>query len=816
MAETTPTSKFPSQFVSREVKTTEKYCKQYAEAFHTEAGHAPTSQALTRDNKTYLRMRQYARGEQSQLQYKELMGLKKAAGADPNTSYRNLNFEILKVAPKIRNVVVNKVINQPLNMSARAIDPQSLSEVRTYKSKLLEFIVNKDQIEQFERLTKIGLERPVAEGEMPPASVGEIDPYVEMNPKDRTTLEVLDFIEQNFSENDWDQLKKEIAGDLVDLGVGGTRQFIDVDNKIKFRRIFPENCVVNKCIYPDFRDMIRFGEYIELTVSELKRKSRNKWDEATYKDIASKIAGEGGKYSGVYSSYLESNGYSYSYDHEKVKVFEILWKSTDSDVHIEYTNEAGNRRVKPEAHNYLPFRGDKSVNGGRGMTDVQYAEFNGGKKKILRTERNNIYQCTWIVGTDYIYDNGQLKNSLVPTTDWQESVMPVTLISTDFLSTMSLIEQPLDQVQLNYLQFQSHVAGSRPPGLAIEKNALARLGKGGQGGKKWDPKENLEMFAETGSFLYDGSDEHGNPLNMYPFKELANGLSPGAQQHFELMLQFIEVIRNLIGLNAMSEGQTPPERLGKTVAQLSFGATDNALSHITAAFKSIYERTARNVFYLLQANIQRMDPKQMGESLGSESHKYFMLNRDLPLRDMGIILEEGPDEAVREKVSGVLQMMVEQGQIPGEDAIRIEMQRNPHRQIQMLRKHRMEREEKATADQQAMIAQQGEQNTQTALSLEQEKQKALQADFEMRMQEKQMDAELKQAELDAQRAHEIMLMQLNAQVDDKAQQEKLASDYMGVLLKSKTEINKVNIKVAGDLERQRLANQKPIPKPSKK
>lgn len=807
-------SKFPSQFVAPEVKNSEKYCKQYAEAFHTEAGYLPTTNALTRNNADYLRMRKYARGEQSQLQYKELMGLKKAKGSkDPNTSFRNLNFEILKVAPKIRNVVVNKIVNQPMNMTAKAIDPKSLSERRTYKSSLLEFMVDKEQIENFEKLTKMGLERPVPAGEIPPSNVAEIDPYVEMNPKDITAMEVLDFITLNFHENDWQQLGKEIAGDLVDVGVGGTRPYIDVDNKIKVRRIFPENSITNKCVYPDFRDMIRFGEYVEMTVSELKRRSRNKWGEQVYMDIANNVAGSM-RYTGQYQTFMDSNGYSYAYDHEKVKVLECLWRSTDTEVHKEFTNESGNRRTKKESFNYVPFRGEKQVDDtgnisfSKGMSDDEYLKFTSGKQRILRTEMQNIYTCSWVVGTEYVYDHGLMKNMLRAANNWQETVMPVVLISTDFLSTMSLIEQPLDQVQLNYLQFQSHVAGSRPPGIAIEKHALARLGKGTT--KKWDPKEDLEMYAETGNFVYDGYDEHGSPLQTYPFQELKNGLSEGAQQHFNLMLQFIEVIRNMIGLNSLTEGQTPPERLGKTVAQLSFGATDNALSHLTSAYKSIYEKTARNVFYLLQNNVQRMDPQVLSESLGSESHKYFMLNRDLSLRDMGIILEEGPDDAVREKVSTILNLMVENKEIPGEDAVRIEMQKNPYRQIQMLRKHRLEREQRQAAEQQAIVQQQGEQNTNTAVATEQEKQKTADQEFQRRMQEKQIDAMLADQARGKEMAHEVVMKRLDSQQEDKLQKDQLTSDYLNNLLKSQTEIRKVQEKAEADLEKQRLANKKPV------
>jgi hypothetical protein len=783
---------FPSEFAPQTVKNSEQYCQKYAEAFHTEAANQPSEAALSRNNKSYKRFRQYGRGEQSQLQYKELMGLKRESGKLPNTSFRNLNWEILKVAPKVRNVVVNKVTGQKLRMKARPIDPRSISERRKYKSKLLEFIVNKDEIERLERLTKLGLERPVPEGEAPPANAAEIDPYIDMNPKDITSMEVLDFLTLSFAENDWDQQGREIAGDLVDIGVAGTRQYIDVDNKIKFRRIIADNSVTNKCIYPDFRDMIRFGEYRTIPLGQLRKETKGKWGEDVYKTIANQVSGN--QYSNQPESYYDRESYTYAYDHENVTVMDCLWYSTDTETHVEYYNESGNRRVKQESFDYVPFRGDKNVNDGKGMSDEEYNKFNEGKKRIMRTESRNVYQCTWVVDSKYVYNHGLMKNMLRPASNWQQSVLPVVLITTDFMSPMSIIEQPLDQVQLNYLQYQSHVAASKPPGIAIEKHALARVGKGGQGGKKWDPKEDLEMYAETGNFVYDGYDAQDNPLNQHPFQELKNGLSPGAPEHFNLMIQWIDVIKQFLGINDLTEGQTPPERMGKKVAELSFGASDNAMGHIKAAYKSIYEKTARNMFYLLQNNVQRMDPGTLSESLGSESYKYFMLNKDLGLLDMGIILEEVPDAETRERISNLLQLMVENQEIPGEDAVMIEMIDNPYRQILLLRKHRLEREKRAMAAKENDMRVQGEENTKTAVEAEKAKQDTAAQEHERKMEEKQFEAQVKLKEKEMDQAFELMMKRMEMGAEMEQSEKDLMNKILETLIKAQTDITKERMK----------------------
>jgi len=807
MPEQQPSTSFPSQFAPSTVKNSEKYCKQQSQAFHSEAAHAPTEAALCRNNKNYTRYRQYSRGEQPVEQYKESMTFHKLKeGKKPNASFRNINFEILKFFPKMKNAVINKVVNADYRLTANAIDPKSFSAKQSYRASLLEFMVNKEEIERFEMLTKLGLERPLGEGEVPPSNIVDIDAYIDMNPKDMTSMEVLDFLRQSLAASDWKQQAREIADDLFDLSVGGTVQYIDSNNKIKCRRIIPENAVTNHCIYPDFRDMIRFGEYVWMTVSDLKRETKGAWEEKVYQDLANKVSQQSTgapKYNNFTSGYyFNQNTYAYAYDHEKVCVFKNMWYSVDSEVHVEYQNESGNRRVKQMDHNYVPFKGDKTVNNGKGMSDDEYNKFNEGKKKIMRTEVRNVYRCSWVVDTDLVYDHGLLPNMLRSSTNWQETVMPVVLVTTNFISTTSIVEQPIDQVQLNYLQFQSHVSASKPPGIAIEKTALARIGKGagGAGGKKWDPKEDLQMYAESGNFLYDGYDVHGNALQQLPFKELANGLSPGAEQHFGLMVQFIDLIRDMLGLNSMSDASETPDRMGKTVAQLSLGASDNALSHIKDAFKSVYERTAKNMFYLFQTNVARMNPDDVTESLGLESYKHFTLNNDLGLLDMGIILEEGPDSQIKENITEILKLMVTNQEIPGEDAVMIQMVDNPYRQVQMIRKHRLELMNRKAREQQQAMQTQGDENTKTAMATEQAKQQTMMMENNNLMKQKQLDAII--AEQAAQKAFErqfmIETLKLNSNKDDV--EKGMIHEYLQNILNAQKELYK-----------QKMANEKPQP-----
>jgi hypothetical protein len=217
------------------------------------------------------------------------------------------------------------------------------------------------------------------------------------------------------------------------------------------------------------------------------------------------------------------------------------------------------------------------------------------------------------------------------------------------------------------------------------------------------------------------------------------------------------------------------------------------------------------LYFLLQNNVQRLNEEQISESLGSESYKYLTLNKDLSLRDMGIILKEGPDDAVREKISQIVNLMVTNQEIPGEDAIAIELEGNPYRQLVMIRKHRKQREDRKFQEQEQLVAQQGEQNTETGIAVEQEKQKALEAQTAARMEELEMLEMFKQGERNEQMTHELVMKANEFKQEDKIQANDLDHKWMAELLRRQTELAKLR----NDLAKQKLANQKPKALPAK-
>lgn len=356
-----------------------------------------------------------------------------------------------------------------------------------------------------------------------------------------------------------------------------------------------------------------------------------------------------------------------------------------------------------EKNGYVPFKGDKTVNEGKGLSDAEFNKMFEGKKRIYRNEVRNVYKSNWIVETTFSYDSGLMNNMARTARQLGETELPVVIYTTDFESTIGDVETILDQLQMNWMQFQSHIAGSKPDGIAIERRALAKLATQGGAGEKFDPKEALILYAETGNIVFDGYDQHGNPLPWLPIKELKNGLSPAAFQHLEIMVHLIDILRNNLGLNPLTEGNLPHPRLGKKVAELAVAGSANKLTYLIRGYRSIYERVCKKIATMIPDTFEIADPQSIKEALGDETYRYFS-NNSTTWREFGIKIEEGIDQAFQERVSNIITRGLDKESLSPEDALYMETEKNPYRIMQYLRKKSRENREKRIQETERKLA----------------------------------------------------------------------------------------------------------------
>lgn len=787
---------FPSHQVPPNKKN-KKWCLQYIKAFDKEFTTG-NSQILRWAYEQYLEWRLLAAGKQPIDQYKDQLGVKKRHGKR-DQSWKNLDWSILPIFPRFKKVIKNRLKKLPREIMLSAIDATSIEQDGVRYSQIMEHMINKEFHEAMtESVAGYKSRSPFEKGEPVPENSEQIQMYMQMYPKNKYIMYMLDQIDMSFLQSDWKEMEDEILDDAIDVGVMSTRTYIDNLGRIRIRKRIPEQTICNPCIHNDFSDLIRVGEYVQMTMSELRAsvpKGTFTLDELA--DIAKRASNK--HYSAVFAQkYLEDN-LRYEWDHEKVTVLMAEWYSADDVAYVMGQNGDGNTSFSKRDN---PYWLDK-----KGLTDQEYVSFykeRGEKREIIRDTVNNVYQGNWIVGTDYIYDCGRQSNMIRAINSINDCKLGTTMYTTGFDSYMRQCEPLLHNIQINWLNYQHQLSQAKPRGVAIEKRSLAAVQVGTQ---KLEIDDILQMYAETGSFIYTGTDQNGRPYPFKPIEELVGGISDAAKQYLEFIIADIDILRNVLGLNDATDASNPDPEMGKKLAEIAISNTDNALGDLYHAFINMYENTAKKVCMLVPDAEGRGTSLGKQTALGKDAHDFILDNRNFSMMDFALSVDAGISTEVRQVLRGFIAAALLTPENPSgilpEDAFLIEQEKNLYRAYQLLAQKRMQREEEAQQRNIEAMNAQAEGNKQTALAIEQEKQKSLMLDVEAYKEKKAFDAEMAIKVKDHAASWEVIVAKINAKASLDEKQEELVAKLTETELKGHVDLKVATIQAEASKEKKK-------------
>jgi len=756
---------YPSHLIPLSKKGKE-WCLDYIKAFHSDTEN--TNGKLFRKNiDNYKDWREYASGDQNIDQYKELLGAKtKRNKGKKESSWKNLDWSILPIGPKFVEILFGKIKNEPRILKVKGIDKQSLNKEKQYESELAEYVYNKKWMAEMQDKMGFKFETPIEEGNPEIENMGEIELYKEMFYKDRYALETYDFIKTIHNDSDWtEQLRDEVIEDLIKVGAAGTKVYIDSgDGMVKIRRCIPEEVKTNNVRFHDFRDMYQAGEYINLTISELKQMAGNQFTEEEYEKIADKSTAN--TYSSA--SFTSGNLDSSRYDNQHVTLFDAQWFSNDERTQKVRRNKYGNKMAEMVDSDFLP----------KNVTDDDYAKKNEGLKYITRKKIKNVFKGKWIVDTEYIFDYGLETNMLRQSTVLHEALLGYTFYTTNFDSIVRRIIPILNSIQLDWIQHQNHIARSRPSGLSIEMSAFQDLSLGKGGNEKLSPKEALRLYMDTGILIWRRKDWNGHMSQWTPVQEMQNGISEASMQHFNNILAKIDLLRGILGLNEVSDASTPNPDIGKYVTQVANQGTNNAIAFLYKADKSIYRRTSHKIALEIPNIINNGVNPGLVEALGERTFNFFKANKNMVFFDASITIDVGPTEEKRERISSYISISLERQEITIEDAAQIDDEENPHRQLQLLKKAKIDKANRASLEAERSAKLEQEKNIASAKAsseMEIEKEKALSV---IRMEEEELKSKIALREKRADLKNQLILLEAENKYKRNLEGEKIDADIL--------------------------------------
>jgi hypothetical protein len=750
---------FPSHTIDSNLKDKEWVAKYLKAAWADFSTYYPNQMYNGRDK--YHEIKLYMYGKQSVSRYKKLLQPRDVANEDQ--SWININWDILPIIPKFRRIALSTLFKSDYNISVDAVDPVAQDDKQKFYADNAAKIILKDEF------AKSGLDPElIPQPEIDASSLNELDMYMNYSYKHRMAIEMEQALELIMSLNKFENERNKVIEDLHDWGIGGYKEYFDAQGNIKIKRVNPMNLVMSYTTDPNFKDIQYVGEVTEMTIADLKQMAGDKISDADYEMVAEKYAN---KYN-VASTLRDLNSnYNGIYDGFRIKVLDLEFYSYNHIILEERVNSKGNKVVGRAAK----------------------AKPNRSDKKYSKTDYKVVYKGKWIVGSDVFFDCGLATNMKRAKSSLTDTSLSFHLAAPNMyqMSTYSLGDQMksiADQIQLAWYKLQNVMLRARPRGIMIELGALENVPLG-KAGRALKPMEILDLYNQTGNLVYRRLNDEGNASNYKPIEELDNGIGGEAVQYFNIIKQNIDLLRDILGFNEVTDGSTPDPRMLNGVAKYASESTNNSLDFIKRAERDLLERLSYDLTLRIQDAAINGSISGYVRALGSESVQFFKLDPNVSSYECGLKIRQKPTEFEKEKLSRRIEQAIQSNQITLADAMMIENLENL-KYAEVLLGYRITKNQEE-AQKRAMEQQQmnGQIQMQSAQAAEQAKQQTMQMEMQLKAQYLQMEKELESQLLGMKLQNEALIEQ--GKISGKIDTAKIEADSREYIAQIKKEAEKI-------------------------
>ena len=711
-------SYFPSQTVSDAEKLSYDYGLKVARAIETEWFNDDYNNNRYRNNmNNFHNLRLYARGEQSIQKYKDELSI------NGDLSYLNLDWTPVPIIPKFVDIVVNGIAERTYDIKAFSQSPNGVEKRTEYMEKVLTDMKMKEFDREVE--SRFGINTKETDLEELPGSEEELGIHMQLTYKQAVELAQEQALNVLMEGNKYELTKKRFYYDLTVLGIGAVKTNFNTSEGVTIDYVDPANLVYSYTDSPYFDDIYYVGEVKSIPVNELAKQ----FPHLTESDLQDIMKNK--------SYHRNSNRSRYNSDKEdnnKIQVLYFNYKTYMNEVYKIKETGTGAEKVIPKDDNFNPPENKE-----------------GGYSRLLRSVEC-LYEGALILGTDKLLRWEMAKNMLRPKSDYTKVKMNYAICAPRMYdgrieSLVKRITGFADMIQLTHLKLQQVLSRMIPDGVYLDADGLAEIDLGN--GTNYNPQEALNMFFQTGSVIGRSFTQEGdmNPGKV-PIQEITSGSGGNKMQALIANYNYyLQMIRDVTGLNEARDGSTPDKNALVGVQKLAAANSNTATRHILQSGLYLTAEVAE-CLSLRVSDILEYSPTADAFIQAIGAHNVATLDeiKQLHLYDFGIFIELQPDEEEKARLENNIQMALQQQSIELEDAIDLREIKNIKLANQLLKIRRKKKQDRDRAMQMENIQAQTKSNTQSA-------QAAAQVEMQKNQAMTQSQAQLEQikAQIDAQK-----------------------------------------------------------------
>lgn len=717
------TNTYPNQQIDPREKGYDWILSYVKAAWGDSRGYVPNNMLNFGQSKMN-EIREYALGRQSTTKYKKML----LADEQTDKSWLNIDWTPPSFLTKFREIAISKLVQRRYDIQAFAVDPLAKSEEDTYFNEM------KVKIMMREALKKAGGEEladsPVlapAPGE--PQDMEQLEMEQQFGYKHVMSMEAEQAISLAFYQNKFDDKRKRTIENLFDFGMGGYTQWIDENGHVKIREINPENMVLSYCSKSDFSDLVHWGEVREMYIGDL----APYFTADQMNQMVTSVAGRFGNP----SNFMYGTDYSKYWNRFKILVLDFEFLSWNDYTYKEEVDSRGNTRfgkTKYQAASRMAVNQLGSLEADFNKPMNQTESKGQADPIFMPVTKKVVYKCKWVVMTDFMYDWGMSENQIRKPSSWWDTQLNIQLYAWNFYKmrfagvTERLI--PLeDKACLAWFRLQNMSNKLIPYLINIDLNALEGVDFGG-GGEKMNPTKVMDFIFSNFVVPYRSTDLLSQNPNYKPVSIEASGQLVVFGQLYDDLMRTIDLMRQVSGLNELTDGSTPNARTLVPVANAAMESTNNALYLLSFADKQLIQSLADAVVAKVQIAVKLGKVQGYAKSLGDETIKFLQINPNLSIHEFGIFIEDAPQDYERQQLIQELNIRDSQGLIEPEDKILVMSCRNLKMASMILAYRIKKRREQMQQFELQKIQQQTQGNAQAAQIAEQERRTTLQTQLE--------------------------------------------------------------------------------------
>ena len=541
---------------------------------------------------------------------------------------------------------------------------------------------------------------------------------MQLNYKQAVELAEEQAINTLFEASDYDLVRRRTLYDICTIGIGATKTTFDWSDGAKVKYVDPANLVYSYTESPYFEDIYYIGEVKEIPINELVKE----FPELTESEIEDIVESSG-------STPYSKSTYRTNSDKNKIEVLYFNYKTYSNDVYKLKKLKTGGEKVIQKDDTFNP------------PTDMD-----GDFSKLERVIEC-LYEGVYIVGCDKLIRWRMMPNMMRSDSDFSRVKMPYQLVAPRMYkgrieSLVGRITGFADMIQLTHLKLQQVMARMVPDGVYLDADGLAEIDLGN--GTNYNPQEALNMFFQTGSVIGRSFTSEGdaNPAKV-PIQQIQNNSGSNKMQSLiQTYNYYLQMIRDVTGLNEARDGSMPDKNALVGVQKLAAANSNTATRHILQAMLYLTAQSAE-CLSLRIADIIEYSPTRDAFIQAIGAHNVATLDemKNLHLYDFGIFIELMPDEEEKALLENNIQQALSQQSIDLDDAIDLRNVRSVKLANQLLKIKRRKKREDDQRIQQENIEAQARANAQ---------QQQVAADAEVRKNEaiSQSQAQLEQTKTD--------------------------------------------------------------------